>query len=220
MIKIFNDKSQQKMRKYNFSLSGVILLTGLIVGGCTGAGGNDQGTEYAPNMYHSVAYEPLIQITDESAGMWVNSSENPAVGEYYSSNPNNPYGMNMREPVANTVRRGDFIPYRIPKDSFELAERILSNPFDSTAAVIKSGKELYLKFCLHCHGIDGQTPGKVGERFAGVVSYTSAAVINKGEGHLFHVITFGKGRMGPHASQLSVKERWEIVRYVQILQQQ
>ena len=208
------------MLKSNFSFSGVILLAGFIAGGCAGAGGNDQGTEYAPNMYHSVAYEPLIQITDESAGMWVNSSENPDVGEYYSSNPNNPYGMNMREPVTNTVRRGDFIPYRIPKDSFALAERILRNPLDSTASVVNSGKELFLKFCSQCHGTDGQTPGKVGERFAGVVSYTSAAVINKGEGHLFHVITYGKGRMGPHASQLSVKERWEIVRYVQVLQQQ
>jgi hypothetical protein len=26
--------------------------------------------EYAPNMYHSVAYEPLTQITDE--GIWRN----------------------------------------------------------------------------------------------------------------------------------------------------
>ena len=28
-----------------------------------GAGGDNQGVEYAPNMYHSVAYEPYSQIT-------------------------------------------------------------------------------------------------------------------------------------------------------------
>ena len=37
------------------------------------AGGNDQGTEYAPNMYHSVAYEPYSQITDPAAGRWLTS---------------------------------------------------------------------------------------------------------------------------------------------------
>ncbi len=198
---------------------GTFSLVGIVLWGC-GASGDNQGTEYAPNMYHSIAYEPLKQVTDDQAGQWVNSSEDPEVGEYYSSNPNNPYGMNMREPVEGTVRRGDFIPNRIPKDSFALAERLLVNPLDSSAAVINDGKELYSKFCTHCHGDDGQTPGKVGEVFAGVVSYTSAAVIDKKEGHIFHVITHGKGRMRSHASQLSEEERWKIVRYVQVLQQQ
>lgn len=210
------------MLKNTFTFPCLMVLTGLaglIVSGCTGADGNDQGTEYAPNMYHSVAYEPLKQITDESSGLWVNSSEDD-IGEYFSSNPNNPNRMNMRKPVPNTVRKGDFIPYRIPKDSFELAERILRNPLDSTAIVVNEGKVLYTKFCSHCHGDDGQTPGKVGEVYAGVTSYVSAAIRDKGEGHIFHVMSYGKGRMPAHASQLSVEERWKITRYVQILQKQ
>jgi len=206
------------MLKRNLFLITSILITGVIVVGCN-ASGEDPGYEYAPNMYHAVSYEPLTQITDKSSGQWVNSSEDPDVGEYYSSNPNNPHGMNMRRPVPNTIRRGDFIPYRIHKDSFALADRVLINPLDSSASVLKDGKDLYAKFCSHCHGLDGQTPGKVGEVFAGVISYTSVAVKDKGEGHIFHVITHGKGRMGSHASQLSIKERWEIVRYVQVLQQ-
>lgn len=207
------------MLKRHFLSIGSLWVAGSLLVGC-GASGDNQGTEYAPNMYHSVAYEPLKQVTDESAGQWVNSSEDPDVGEYYSSNPNNEFGMNMRMPVEGTVRRGDYIPIRIPKDSFALAERVLVNPLDSSAAVVAEGKTLYTKFCLHCHGDNGTEPGKVGEVFAGVVSYTSAAVKDKKEGHLFHVITHGKGRMGAHASQLSVEERWKIVRYVQVLQQQ
>jgi len=207
------------MLRNKIFLLGSTVISGLILWGC-GASGNDQGKEYAPNMYHSIAYEPLKQITDKSAGQWVNSSEDPNVGEYYSSNPNNEFGMNMLEPVPGTVRRGDYIPNRIPKDSFSLAERVLINPLDSSVVVLKDGKELFTKFCTSCHGNDGQTPGKVGEVFAGVVSYTSAAVKDKGAGHIFHVITHGKGRMGSHASQLSEEERWKIVRYVQVLQQQ
>ena len=207
------------MLKNKLLTIGSCFAAGVLLWGC-GASGDNQGKEYAPNMYHSIAYEPLKQITDESSGQWVNSSEDPGVGEYYSSNPNNPNGMNMRLPVPGTVRRGEIVMIQVPKDSFAMAERLLVNPLDSTAAVVAQGKVLYTKFCSHCHGADGQEPGKVGEVFAGVVSYTSAAVKDKGEGHLYHVITNGKGRMGSHASQLSVKQRWEIVRYVQVLQQQ
>ena len=199
-----------------YKASFLALAVGLI--GCKSEGDN-QGLEYAPNMYHSVAYEPLKQIKDKESGLWVNSQEE-SIGEYYSSNPNNPNEMNMREPVANTVRRGEFLPYRIPKDSIELAARVLSNPLDSTAAVLAEGKRLYGIFCSHCHGVNGTTPGLVGEKYAGVPSYTSVAVKNLNEGHIFHVITHGRGRMYPHGSQLGIKERWQVVRYVQTLQRQ
>ena len=192
-------------------LSGTIALVGC------GASGEDQGTEYAPNMYHSVAYEPLKQIKDHDAGLWVNSSEEE-IGEYYSSNPNNPHEMNMREPVANSVRRDDYLPYRLPVDSLAYAAANLTNPLDSTAAVVAEGKRLYAVFCTHCHGSDGVVPGKVGEKYAGVPSYKSPALIGMTEGHIFHVLSKGKGRMPSHASQLNQKERWEIAKYVKVLQ--
>jgi hypothetical protein len=37
-------------------------------------------------------------------------------------------------------------------------------------------------------------------------------------GHLYHAITFGLNAMGPHASQITENERWQIVLYVQELQ--
>ncbi|MEI9920491.1 MAG: hypothetical protein WDO14_17120 [Bacteroidota bacterium] len=66
--------------------------------GCA-AGGDNPGREYAPNMYHSVAYEPLSQITDTTAGAWVNSLD-ARKGEFFNSNRYNPFGMNMREPAS------------------------------------------------------------------------------------------------------------------------
>ncbi|NNF23046.1 MAG: cytochrome c [Saprospiraceae bacterium] len=201
------------------SVATSIIASVIILSSC-GAGENDPGVEYAPNMYHSVPYEPLKQITDESSGEWVNSQSDAEVGEYYNSNPNNPFGMTMREPVPNTVRRGAVLPYRIPKDSFALAERLLVNPLDSTESVVSEGKLLYTRFCGHCHGEDGLVAGKVGEVYAGVPSYASAAIKDKKEGHIYHVITYGKGRMLAHGSQMSVEERWKIVRYVQVLQKQ
>ena len=186
-----------------------------------GAKGDHPGYEYAPQMYHSTAYEPLKQVNDKEKGTIISSSGED-VGEFYNGNPNNPHEMTMREPVPNTVRRseGGYLPYRIPKDSLDMAGRLLKNPLDSTKAVTDHGKALYLRFCGHCHGEAGKGDGLVGMRIAGVPVYSSAALKDKPEGHIFHVITHGKGRMGAHGSQLSEDERWAITRYVQVLQKQ
>jgi mono/diheme cytochrome c family protein len=188
-------------------------------------GKDDPGMEYAPNMYHAVSYEPLTQITDKDAGAWVGSDEDE-YGEYFNSNPNNPFGMTMRKPVGNTVPRSEngMLPYRLPKDSVELAGEIMKNPLPDTEAVVAEGKVLYTKYCTHCHGENGggsmDETAKVGAVYQGVPSYSAGATSRLSEGHIFHVITHGIRRMGAHGSQVQQEDRWKIVRYVQTLQKQ
>lgn len=190
----------------------------VIVMAC-GAEGDDTGLEYAPNMYHSVPYEPLSQITEENAGNWVDSNED-GYGEYYNSNPYNPHNMTMRESAPNSVRRDKFLPYRYHRDSLQQAAREMTSPLaDSTAAdVLEDGKALYLRFCEHCHGVNGAGDGAVAEKYAGIANLNSAALVNISQGHIFHVITHGKGRMGAHGSQINVEDRWKISAYVKQLQ--
>jgi mono/diheme cytochrome c family protein len=180
---------------------------------------DNPGVEYAPNMYHSTPYEPLSQITDKEIGSWLDSNPDDNHGEFYNSNPYNPYGMTMRDPVPNTVKRSSYLPYRIPKDSLELAA-FIKNPLASTEEVLKEGKVLYTRYCIHCHGEKGMGDGLVGIAYKGVTAYNSRAVKNKSEGEIFHVITHGKGRMWAHGSQVSIENRWKIVKYVQTLQKQ
>ena len=103
-----------------------------------------QGLEFAPNMYHSVPYEPMTQITDKDAGNGVNS-DSDIYGEYFNSNPNNPHMMNLRTPPAHVVARSKsgFLPYRIHKDSIEYAGKYVKNPLDSTAELVSQGKALF-----------------------------------------------------------------------------
>jgi mono/diheme cytochrome c family protein len=202
-----------------------------------GAGGDNQGVEYAPNMYHSVAYEPYTQITDKDAGQWLTSIEysnedgNGGHGEFYNSNPYNPFHMNMRMPPANTVSRNKNgnLPYRLPKDSLAIAAAILVSPYAADdAAALAEGKVLYEIYCDHCHGTKGEGNGKVAEgvkidgvehsSYAGVANLKSDALKGVSEGHIFHVITMGKGLMQTHASQINVEDRWKIARYVKELQ--
>ena len=182
------------------------------------AGENDTGLEYAPQMYHATSYEPLTQITDEGSGTWLDTNDEDGHGEFYNSNPYNPHGMTMREPVANTVRRGQPLPYRYGVDDLEAAAGV-TNPLDvADASVVKKGKELYESYCQHCHGAEGNADGKVAEVYGGVANLNGAAYVNITEGHIFHVITYGKGLMGAHGSQVSPEDRWRIARYVKELQ--
>ncbi len=198
-----------------------------------GSGGDHQGTEYAPNMYHSVAYEPYSQITDKDAGQWLTSIDyEDGHGEHYNSNPFNPFRMNMRMPPVNTVSRNKngYLPYRTPKDSLEMASRKLVSPLDTAQnkAILAEGKILYEIYCDHCHGAKGDGEGKVAmgvtidgvehSAYAGVANLKGDAFKEITEGHIFHVITMGKGLMQPHGSQVATEDRWKIARYVKALQ--
>jgi hypothetical protein len=207
------------MIKANFH-SILLVILGISLWSCK-AKNDFQGLEYAPNMYHSVPYDGLSQINDENEGKWLSNRED-GLGEYYNTNPNNPHYMNMREPVANTVKRSEngSLPYRIHKDSIEYAGRVLINPFDSTTEILAEGKALYEIYCTTCHGEKGQGDGLVGKVFMGVPAYNLGRVKELPEGHIFHTITHGRGRMVSHSSQVSVDERWKITRYVQVLQNQ
>jgi mono/diheme cytochrome c family protein len=106
------------------------------------------------------------------------------------------------------------MPYKIPKDSLDYASATLINPFTANETVLKDGEVLYKRYCMHCHGVEGKGDGAVSKKFNGIANLTSARLQTVSEGHIFHVITRGKGMMLSHASQVSQEERWKIALYV------
>ncbi len=158
--------------------------------------------EFAPNMYHSEAYEPVTVIQDS-----VNFPEG------YNQMPGNKGNGNLRLPVANTIKRG-FMPYHISKDSLEYASRVLQNPLVMNDQMLADGEVLFLRFCAHCHGEAGGGDGPVSTKLKGVANLAEGQLAAVSEGHIFHVITRGKGRMLQHASQIEPEERWKIAHYV------
>ncbi|MBF9253884.1 cytochrome c [Pontibacter sp. 172403-2] len=163
--------------------------------------GNEKepGLDYAPDMYYSIALDPYSQI---------------------KPNPFNPYGMNMRQPAKGTVARGmEGYNLYLSVDTAEVAGVELTNPLAQTEENLAQGKVLYSRFCTPCHGEQGDGQGLVGVKFKGVPSFTAGRVASLPAGHIFHVITKGRGRMPYYATQVNPTERWKIVMYVQQLQQ-
>ncbi len=150
----------RSLKNLLIGLSGVVMLAG-----CS-ASGDNPGWEYAPNMYHSVPYEPYKQIVDKDAGRWLTSIDYPdGHAEFYNSNNFNPHRMNLRAPAPNTVKRNPqgWLPYRLPNTDEGLAQASqLKSPLEDSEKVISEGKALYEMYCDHCHGAKGEGEWKGG----------------------------------------------------------
>jgi mono/diheme cytochrome c family protein len=180
-----------------------VLLVGCLLASCT-RDLKQPFIEYAPQMYRPKALEPYQQT------------------EY------NPYfkdGKNLQNPVAGTIARGKsdyYYPYEPTPEGYEKAGKELKSPIPFTKENVEEGKRLYAIYCKHCHGANGAGDGPVAPKISQPPPYNSARVKNLTDGAMYHSITYGynaypaKG-MGPHGSQLSPTERWQVVQYVKTL---
>lgn len=159
------------------------------------------GNEYAPDMYVSIPYEPYNQVK---------------YNKFFAD------GRNAQKPVHGTVARGKLnyiYPYPQTNEGYEAAGRELKDPLPATPEVKAEGQQIFLKYCIHCHGEKGQGNGTIAAAGKiGVPSYADDAHKNLPEGKMFHTLTYGKNLMGSHASQLSPTERWTVIRYIQDFQ--
>ncbi len=98
----------------------------------------------------------------------------------------------------------------------------LTNPFKPEVDVMARGKEVFQTFCAPCHGKTGAGDGLVATRGVGMPGYPlttkGAAPIGYKDGHIFHIITYGRGNMGSYASQVDADDRWKAILWLRKLQ--
>lgn len=199
------------MNKFTKSILAVVVVLGL--GSCT-QDPNSPGLEYMPDMYRSPAIEAYVDYGMDPYHFTVDS----AVVQR-----NTPSAMT---PVVGTISHSDMdmafsMPYPYPNtdEGYEAAGAQLKSPLPSTQANIERGQEIYTIMCQHCHGEKGEGDGAISRngKIKGIPSY-SGKLKDLPEGKMYHSIQWGKGLMGSHASQISQKERWQVIQYVQVLQ--
>lgn len=166
-----------------------IIGGGVLVSSC---GENSRGVEYMPDMYRGPAVETYQPIGEQGQ-------------------------ISALRPAENTIPRG-FMAYdtytadQAGYDSAKVSLRMPDN-FPTDSLTLADGAKLYGIFCDHCHGETGDGQGILVERgkYLGVPSYADRQI---NLGTIFHVVTYGKGIMGSHASQLTPEERWKVSQYV------
>lgn len=137
--------------------------------------------------------------------------------ETYGSSDLLPAGMEAQRPVEGTIPRG-YHPYDVPNTNEGYNSTLANSTWPAEYANMdpEQGKDLYMKFCSHCHGEKGDGNGTLvqREKFLGVPGYDKARLADITPNSIYHVIMYGKNNMGSHASQLTYDERWRIIRYV------
>lgn len=147
--------------------------------------------------------------------------ESPAIEpqEYDESSPNH---SGMRVPPEGTQPVG-FIPYRYAKDFAGAAKNVNPLAHDTTEETLNVGLKFYQTNCMICHGAQGEGSEKssVGEKMAlKPPALTSEKITKWTDGQIYHVITMGQGLMGPYASHVPQKYRWQVVNYIRHLQKE
>ncbi|OLE83289.1 MAG: hypothetical protein AUF76_06850 [Acidobacteria bacterium 13_1_20CM_2_65_9] len=154
-----------------------------------------RGLEYTHDMTYSLAYDS------------------------FAPNPVTRDGLTLQRPVRGTIPRG-YLPlhYSATIEDAERAGRDLQNPVPRTARSAAEGQALFESHCAVCHGNQGAGDGPLVPKIPNPPAYTSARVQRMPVGRIFHVMTFGSGRMASYASQLAAHDRWLIAAHVQRLQ--
>ena len=218
-----------KMNNYKYIL--LLTLLAMVTLSCQKAGVNSTGSEYMPDMGHSIAYEANVY------GYYYQNRWGTEKDLYNFSTP--------RKPVPGTIARGyagsangteamgngrhytpnGSVPYYYADNEDErlrATAEIIKNPYPITDANLAKGKELYNIYCGICHGEKGDGAGYLvrddGKYPAQPANFLSDDFINSSNGRYYHSIIYGKNVMGGYSDKLSYKERWQVIQYIRSLQ--
>ena len=196
----------------------IAFLTGLplaaLLSACAGEA-DSPGLEYMPDMYRGPAVEA-----------YVDAGQDPYYfGDSLARVQRNTPGWRTPPPgtiafSADPAKATYNMPYALSNtpEGYE-ASAVITSPVAMTEATVEAGKVMYGKFCVHCHGETGMGDGSVVNNggHPPPTAY-SGPLKDLPEGRMFHTLTYGKGMMGSHASQLDKEERWTVIQYVKYLQ--
>jgi mono/diheme cytochrome c family protein len=174
------------------------------------------GYEFMPDMYRSPSYETNGLVMQVDSSMVMDTVTHKMVWLRDTV-----WMANFLAPDGSIPRGFTPFPYENTPQGDSLASIFWKSPMVTTDAIENQGEELYGKYCTYCHGKSGDGNGPLVEsgKFPNQPpDYKKLAGDGKlTDGHVYHVITYGKGVMGSHASQLTNEERWKVIAYVQKL---
>lgn len=191
-----------KVKKYTIlALGTVAFASAAMFSSCVKENPDSPGMEFMPDMYRGVGPEANLEF--------INDAMKDSM-------------TNLLPPDGTVARGWTPFPYENNAIGDSLASAFWKVPASMrNDSVEMEGKFYYDRFCVYCHGDAGDGQGKLvtSEKYPN--QPPSYLDLNKKgtltDGHVYHVITYGKGVMGSHASQLSPEERWKVVLYVERL---
>ncbi len=191
----------------NFKIVVSVITLSIIISSCSDVK-RKPGSIYMPDMTYSRALETYVSL---DSTIFTTDPQKRGREIFYNA-----------KPVAGALALGELPEYTLPDDSAGYAmSASVKNPL--TPLTRKDSLEASRLFninCAICHGAEGKangplsTSGKIGA----VANLTLDLYISMADGTMYHSIFYGKNNMGSYASQLSRKQRWQMVQYIRTLQ--
>lgn len=180
---------------------------------------NSYGYEYMPDMYRSPAIEAYVDYGEVRTWKTNDSLKNnpsaklPPLGTvpFSGNNVDVNYALPYKRLPSKAMMETHGLTSLEYNDGDYEASVADANPMPMYESHVNNGKVLYERFCDHCHGEKGAGDGKVSNHDA---INPPANAFEKPDGQMFYSITYGKGIMGAHNTQLNQKERWQVINYI------
>lgn len=180
----------------------------ITLAGC-GAGGENPGRTYMPDMAYSRALESYALL---DSAKYTNDPNHLGKEIFYNS-----------KPVEGTMRIGDVEPFAAPLEDSAGGLYTISNatrnplPPLTTKDSVETAR-LFNIYCAVCHGEKAGNNGPIAPKVGGVKSIVAESP-KYSDGRIYHVINYGQGNMGSYSSQLTREQRWRIVQYIRTLEE-
>ena len=207
----------------------------LLVQSCQAPGGNNTGSEYMPDMGHSVAYEAQT-FGYYYHNRWGTEKELHAMVQpkghiqgtiargYAGQLDNAASGANSHTGIAYKLNGSVPYYYADTEDDRNRAiAEIINNPYPITKKGLEKGKNLYNINCAICHGEKGDGGGYLvrddgGKYPVQPANFLLDEFLVASNGRYYHSIIYGKNLMGGYSDKLSYEERWQVIHYIRSLQ--
>lgn len=224
------------------------LVLAVVLTACSDAEDNFPGSEYMPDMGHSLAVEantynyyyyntwdeestiPLAQLV-YPRGTVEGTVPRGYAGAYLNNEASEDakhLGHAMADNAISVPTNGH-VPYyydNTVEGRLAAMEQLTDNPFPITEAGLAQGKKLYDIFCGICHGSAGNGLGYIYDTDANPNAAYPLAPANflrdefydASNGRYYHAIVYGYNAMGAYADKISYEERWQVIHYIRSLQ--
>jgi len=213
----------------------IVAIGAYALTGCKPADGNHPGSEYMPDMFHSIAFEAYV-YEHYNLNTWSTPEElynhakprTPVAGTIpfgqFAAMEDGHYSDKMESVVRDLPANGH-VPFYYPATeagrTAAIAE-IRKNPFPITDEALNTGNALYGIYCGICHGAKGDGLGYLardgGSYPVAPADLLSEKFIDTSAGLFIYAIVHGKNVMGSYADKLTTKERWDVIHHIRKLQ--
>lgn len=224
------------------------LVLAVMLTACTDAEDNFPGSEYMPDMAHSLAQEAntynyyYYNTWDEESTIPLAKLVYPRetvegtvprgyAGAYLNDTPSED-AADLGQTVADnaiSVPTNGHVPYyydNTVEGRLAAMEQLNDNPFPITEEGLAQGKKLYDIFCGICHGAAGNGLGYIYDTDANPNAAYPLAPANflrdefydASNGRYYHAIIYGYNAMGAYADKINYEERWQVIHYIRSLQ--